>query len=163
MTGANPLHGDAIQEVFDLLDVAAKSYPVKALAYELYNDKGHAKAESTLRGELNQQPGHKLGLVTALHILERTKDFRALDRIEALFGRVAFPMPEARSGEAAPVVRLVAKLTQEFGGHMEALGAALDDGRITGEEAQTCLKELEDLIRACGRLQAHLEGIEKKP
>ena len=69
-----------MDELYDLIDSAAKRYPIKALAPEI------DKAESTLRGELNRQPEHKLGLSTALLIIEKTWDSggrEALDKIEA--------------------------------------------------------------------------------
>ena len=55
-----------MDQIIDYLDVAAKRYPIKKLAFEL--DKG----ESTLRNELTQQPGYKLGLITALNIMKKT-------------------------------------------------------------------------------------------
>ena len=84
-----------MQHVIDLLDIAAKNYPVKALAPEI------GKAESTLRNELTQQDGYKLGLLTAYQILKITKDYRALDRLERLLGRVAFSPARRHAGQHA--------------------------------------------------------------
>jgi len=139
--------------MIDLLDAAAKEYPIKALCDDL------GKAESTLRNELTQQPGYKLGLKTAVMIMKKTADLRALDCIEEMFGRVAFDIPRPKPGNMAPAMALVGRLAREFGESMQELGAAMHDGRIDTEEAHRSLKELHDVLHACLELQAHLEKI----
>ena len=141
-----------MQEIFDLLDTAAKDYPLKALAGEI------DKNEKTLRNELTQQGDFKLGITTAILIMKKTGDLRALDRIESFFNRVAFVMPEPRES-ALTVMKLAGKLSKEFGEHMVSLGAAIEDGKIARQEARTCLGELKDVIEACVRLQAYLERL----
>jgi hypothetical protein len=150
--------GDRIDEILDALDVAARNFPIKALAGEIYTGQGSSKAESTLRGELNQQPGHKLGLVTALQIMQKTKDLRALDKIEEMFERVAAPVPVETHGRASlrPVMELNSDMIKEFGHNMKALGNALKDGSIDAAEAQVCLHELKELIAGCVRLECYL-------
>ena len=101
-----------MDQIIDLLDAASKQYPIKALAPEV------GKAESTLRNELTQQEGYKLGLITTLLIMQKTGDLAALDRIEALFNRVAFVLPRSEPGNLAPLVKQVAGLSKEFGEHM---------------------------------------------
>jgi len=140
-----------MDHILDAFDIAAKSYPLKALAPEI------GKAESTLRNELTQQEGYKFGLITAVMVLQKTVDLRPLDRIEALFNRVAFDVPVPDRNKMAPMVRLAGRLTKEFGEHMGALSVALDDGHITTKEARACLKELSDVVEACLALQAYLE------
>ena len=142
-----------IEQVIDSLDIAAKSYPLKALAPEI------GKGESTLRNELSGQPGYKLGLLTALLIMKKTGDLAALDRIERMFGRVAFVLPRPERLNPAPLMRLVANVTKEFGGQLEAFSRALDDGVMTASEARECLKELLELVEACIQLQAYLEPL----
>lgn len=139
-----------MQEIIDRFDATAKAYPIKALADEL------GKAESTLRNELTRQPGYKLGLITSLLILDRTEDMTPLDVIEARYGRVAFRLP-ACTDACSPVMALVARLTKEFGEHMQELAAALDDGIISRDEAACVLKELKDVMVACLELQGYLE------
>jgi len=140
-----------MDHLLDLLDIAAKDYPIKALAPEL--DKG----ESTLRNELTQQPGYKLGLTTAILIMQKTHDLRALDEIEAKFGRVAFRIPRPESHNMQPIMKLVAKLSKEFAENMAEMSNALLDGLITEREARKCLQENEDLIKACIELKAYLQ------
>jgi hypothetical protein len=146
-------------EIYDLLDIAAKSFPLKALAGEIYTGQGTSKAESTLRGELNQQPGHKLGLVTALQIMKKTKDLRALDKIEEMFDRIAAAIPIGRpqGSPLRPIMELNADLIKEFGEELKALGNALKDGSIDDKETAVCLKELQHLIAACVRLETYLK------
>lgn len=143
-----------MDQVLDLLDSASKSHPIKALADEL------GKAESTLRNELTEQPGYKLGLRTAVLIMRKTGDLRALDRLETLFGRVAFTVPRPES-TAGPFWALEAAAVKEFGEQMEAISGALRDNRITREEARKCLKEVTETIGALARIKAHLEEVAK--
>ena len=142
-----------MQDVIDFLDVAAKNYPIKALAPDL------GKAESTLRNELTQQDGYKLGLLTVYQILKRTKDYRALDRMEILLGRVAFPLPTATHDNMPALMTLVGRLSKEFGEHMQALAKAMEDGAITKEEALECHKELMDMMVVASQLKAYLEQL----
>ena len=143
-----------MDQVLDLLDSAAKSYPLKALSDDL------GKAESTLRNELTEQPGYKLGLRTAILIMRKTADIRALDRIESLFGRLAFRIPKADCGPG-PFWALEAAAIKEFGEQMEAVSEALKDNRITKEEAKKCLKEVNNTVGALIRMKAYLETLVK--
>jgi len=140
-----------MNDVIDLLDIAAKNYPIKALANEI------GKGESTLRNELTQQPGYKHGLITAILILKKTQDLRALDRIEALFDRVAFQLPRSDSEDMKPIMELVASISKEFGENIQELAKAIEDGKVTKKEARRCHNENKDLIQVCVKLQAYLE------
>lgn len=140
-----------LDRVFDLLDSAAKSYPMKALADEI------GKGESTLRNELTEQPGYKLGLRTAILVMRRTEDLRALDGVEKMFNRIAYQIPTSTKYDMCPILRLAGKTMQEFGEHTQAVANALSDGEITRAEAETCLKELNDVLASCIELKAHLE------
>ena len=147
-----------LDEIYDLLQSAALAYPLKALVGEITTDQGSSKAESTLRGELNQQPGHKLGLVTALQIMQKTGDLRALDKIEEMFDRTAVSIPVGATGRSPlrPIMELNSDMIKEFGHNMKALGNALKDGSIDAVEAKVCLRELRELITACIRLETYL-------
>ena len=140
----------AMDCVFDLLDTAAKAYPIKALADEI------GKAESTLRNELSRQPGYKHGLHTAYLILKKTGDLRALDEIESMLGRVAFSLPKSK-GKITDLMSMTADLTKEFGEHLGAVAVAMKDKRLTPKEAETILKEVTDVIEAGIRIKAYLE------
>lgn len=140
-----------MQQVFDLLDIAAKNHPLKALAPEI------GKADPTLRNELNQVDGFKLGLVTTYQILKLTKDFRALDRLEHMLGRVAFVLPRADSADLAPLMQMVGDMTREFGEHMTILGVSMADGKLDKDEIKGCLKELTDVLDVSVKLKAYLE------
>jgi hypothetical protein len=142
-----------MDQIIDLLDAAAKRYPIKALCDEI------GKGESTLRNELTQQEGYKLGLITTILIMRKTGDLEALDRIEAMFNRAAFLLPAPDQEDVLPVMRIAADMAAEFGESLKALGDGMKDGRLTGKEAERCLKENMDLIKACVRLKAYLEGL----
>jgi hypothetical protein len=142
-----------MQDVIDLLDVSAKSYPIKALAPEI------GKAESTLRGELTQQDGYKLGLLTAFQIWKRTGDLRSLDRMEYLLGRVAFPLPTASPDNMPDLMALVGRPSKEFGDHMKEIAEAIKDGKIDKGEARKCHKELLEMMAVAAQLKAYLEQL----
>ena len=89
--------------------------------------------------------------------MRRTKDLRALDLIEEMFGRVSFLIPKHESKDEIPILRLAGKLMQEFGGYTQALASALGDGPIAGDKAAICLKELNTVLASCIELKAHLE------
>lgn len=143
-----------MQQVIDFLDIAAKNYPLKALAPDI------GKAESTLRNELTQQDGYKLGLLTTYQILKHTEDFRALDRIEKLLGRVAFSLPKAHPKDMPTLMKLMGDLSKEFGDHITCLGKAMGDGQITPKEAGQSLKELNEVMAAATLLKAYLEQLQ---
>jgi hypothetical protein len=143
-----------MQDVIDLLDIAAKSYPLKALAPDI------GKAESTLRNELTQQEGYKLGLITTYQILKYTKDYRALDRLNNLLGRVSFEIPKVAIQTDMPsLLQMMADLTIGFGEQMASMGKALSDGVINKEEAASALHDLMFLIKHAAVLKAYLEQL----
>lgn len=151
-----------MDDIIDLLDMAAKKYPMKALAPKLKGHLSPARAESTLRGELNQQSGYKLGLVTTIQIMQHTGDLSPLDKIEEIFGRVAFKLPASDAGSPAPLMKLVSRVAREFGETVEQVAEALDDGTLTPSEAEKCLKETRDLIKVTVQLEGYLDHCVKK-
>ena len=138
-------------DLIDLFDIAAKSYPLKAMAFEL------GKTDSTLRNELTQQHGFKLGILDAILIMKKSHDTRPLDTIEEYFNRVAFELPRAERKNMQPVMHYISQMSKEFGENIEQMAEAMKDGVVTSLEAKRCLKENKDLIKACVELQAYLE------
>lgn len=147
-----------MDQLIDLLDAAAKQYPIKALCDEV------GKAESTLRAELNRQPGYKLGITTAIQIMKHTRDLKALDLIEEMFNRAAFNIPDAAPRDPKPLMKMVANLSKEFSETIQSLAYSMDHKSEGGEtivktEARQCQKEVKDLIRVCIELQAYLKSL----
>ena len=145
-----------MDEINDRLDMAAKGYPIKALAPKLKTEITAAKAESTLRGELNQTAGYKLGLVTAIQIMAETGDLSALDRIEDLFGRTAFEIPRVAPGDPAPFMKLLSRLSKEFSETVQEVSSGLANDDLDADETKRCLKEVDDLIKAGIKFKATL-------
>jgi len=152
-----------MDEIYDLLDSAAKRYPMKALADDIN------KAESTLRNELNRQDGYKLGLQTAILIMRRTGDLAALDRIEALFNRTALDLPEPADIPTSPrpLVNQAAGLMKETSEALAAVSDALHPSspggeNMTAREASKCASELDDVIDVCTKLKAYCDLILKR-
>ena len=142
-----------MQDVFDLLDIAAKNYPLKALAPEI------GKADPTLRSELNQKDGFKLGLLTSFQILKITIVYRAFHRLAHMLGLVAFTLPEATPTDMPTLMQMTGDMTKEFGEHMQCLGRAMADGRLDKKEVKVCLKELTDVLDVTVKIKAYLEQL----
>lgn len=143
-----------MQDVIDATDVAAKSYPLKALASEI------GKAESTLRNELTQQEGYKLGLGTWYQILKTTQDFKPLDIFNTLLGRVSFEIPTiAISTDMPSLMQMTGDMVREFGQQMSNLGAAIADGKVDKREAGQCFRDLNTMIKHAAVLRAYLETL----
>jgi len=95
--------------------------------------------------------------VTAIQIMQHTKDLAPLDKIEAVFGRVAFRLPKASNTcSGVPLMKLVSQVTREFGEAVETVADALEDDRFTKAEAASCLKETQDLIKVAVQLEGYL-------
>jgi hypothetical protein len=142
--------------IIDYLDVAAKSYKMNKIARLVKGHLSQDRAESTLRNELNQQEKYKLGLITAIQIMQITKDLTALDVIESLFDRVAFKLPKHIDGNPSTIMKLASKLSKEFGEAIEEMGEAMEDGKLTRSERTKCLNEVRDLIKVGVELEAFL-------
>ena len=145
-SGLNEVHG-RMQNVIDMLDAAAKKYPIKALAPMLKSDVTRARAESTLRAELNQTEGYKLGLITSIMIMAKTGDVSALDEVESIFNRTAFDMPNVTPGDPAPLIDLISKLSKNFSQTIQKVAQSLSNNMLKHEETQSCIKELDDLMK----------------
>lgn len=143
--------------VLDILDVSVKKYGAKTLAPEL--NKGH----STLRNELNPnlQEQYKLGLLTAILIMKHTGDLSALDTIEEMFERVAYPLPKPDPWKPCQVMELMSIMSKEFSESLKAQADGIADGVFDKEEARNCIKENSDMIKACLKWQAYLEALLK--
>jgi len=150
---------ETLDNVIDRLDSAAKAYPLKALAPMIRGDLTASKAESTLRNELSQQPGYKLGLVTAIQIIHHTGDLAALDAIEALFNRTAWAVPDVSGADPLPVMGHVGKVSKEFADVVESCAKSLEDGRMDKMEIDRILGEVEELIVECIRFRAVLRAM----
>lgn len=152
---------ETLDNVIDRLDSAAKAYPIKALAPMIRGDLTASKAESTLRNELTQQPGYKLGLVTAIQILHHTGDLAALDAIETLFHRTAWVVPDVSGADPLPMMGHVGRLAKEFSDVVASAVAAMEDGRVAQEESDQLLREVEELIVECIRFKAVLRAMRR--
>ena len=152
-----------LDQVIDQLDASAKAYPIKALAPEIRGDLTASKAESTLRTELNQQPGYKLGLVTAIQIMARTGDLSPLDTIETLFNRTALAVPEVDATDPVPVMAKAGRLSKEFSDVITLAAEAMSDGQLDAKEAALLTKEVDDLLTVCVHFKALLKQVRTAP
>jgi len=160
---------DTIKSATDQIDVLAKMYPMKALAIDL-RGADDPRAESTLRAELNGQPGYKLGGSTFVAIMDlatkhpdhrvREMALAALDTIEAHFGRVAYQVPVIEhQGDPLPVLAHVARISKEFSEAVNAASDAMADGRVDAHEAVLMRAEAVELRDAIIRMIAMLDHL----
>jgi len=147
---------EGMDEVYDLLDVAAKVFGCKALAGDI------DKPYSTLRNELARQPHYKLGLSTALAIMARTGDMAPLRAICRMFGLLCFEVPRAEPCNPIPFIKMVASTSKSFGTAVSCLGDALEDGKITHAEAKACRTLSDALVEEVLRLREYLDRTEKQ-
>lgn len=141
-----------MDELFDILDSAAKQYPIKKLAMEL------GKAESSLRNELTQQNGYKLGMITAINIMLKTGELKPLKMIGAMFGLIFYQKPKSILANPVSLIKHISSLSGEFGKTVRALGTAMEDGEVTEDERKRCLEKTDELIKACLKLEAALNN-----
>lgn len=153
------------ERIFAQIRIAVDAYKRSSMASDLNME------YSTLSNELNpnESSSHaKLGFLTALGILENTQGsfaseqskqagLMAMDLIEEGLGRVAFPIPASRAENLAPIIKLVAVLSKEFGETVQAFAQTIKDEKITKKEARECIKETADLIKVCVEFQANLK------
>lgn len=153
-----PALHEHLDTILDRLDAAAKAYPIKALAPLIRGDLTPSKAESTLRNELSQQPGYKLGIITAIQIILRTGNLSALDAIEELFGRTAWVVPTIEKADPVPVMAMAAQLAREFARTIEETSDAVADGNLGDAERETIIGRLDALQIQCIRFKAMLQA-----
>ncbi|MFH1618445.1 MAG: phage regulatory CII family protein [bacterium] len=144
-----------MDRVLELLDAAAKKKGMQEVAGIIYPHLKMDSAAGRLYNELAEINTYKLGLRTALQIMKITGDLEALDRIEAIFNRVAFVLP--RPGDGLPMMEMVSRMSKEFGESVAVLAEGMRDGKLTRKERSAGVKELVDLVRICMKLKAYLE------
>jgi hypothetical protein len=114
-----------------------------------------------LSRQLNpDDPGAKIGIEDFVYFTAVT-DFEPLNYIEETFGRTAFFIPRLNADDPAPIMKLVAKISKEFGETVQEVAKALEDGVLDKKEIQRCRKENNDLIKACVEMNAYLEALDE--
>lgn len=155
-------------EVLNQIKASVFAYGLKAMASDL------DKPYSTLSNELREAEYAKLGFNTGLSIIEhahapyapahsRDAAVMALDMVEEALGRVAFRIPDPPSDRQAPeIMRIISDLGKEFSEAIQAMAKAIEDGRVSRQEAKKCLKENRDLLKACLQIDHYLQRLERE-
>ena len=146
----------SIDRAIELLDSAAKKKGIKELTSQIYP---HLKIDnSRLYNELAERNDYKLGFRTALQIMLVTGDLDALDKIEAMFNRVAFCLPGTKDQVEVELVKVTSEMAEVFGKTMEALANTLNKKEPLGlDEARKVFKANKQLMEVCVKLQAYTE------
>ena len=144
-------NGIDVENVLNLIDGAAKSYPLKKITSII------GKPYSTLANELSNQPGYKLGLITALQIVQTSGDYRAIDEIEKGFGRVAINLPDPEYSNHG-IHQLVMMEIEAFGNLISETEKSLMDGILTKREKKDLGEKGYRLMQTIG---AFLSAVER--
>lgn len=91
------------------------------------------RSESSLYKAANPMESHRFHLENLPILIHETGDFAILDQIEALFGRVAFVMPQAQGG-LREIVEAQAKAIKEFSDYLSKVAEAVQDGQVSAAE-----------------------------
>lgn len=147
----------ALQDVYDGLELAAKTYGLKRLASDV------DKSYSALANELSRQQGYKLGLSTVALILDRTLDMRPLEQLCEIFEHRAVQIPKLARPitpfcGAVDLLKSLSTMSLEFAHTSEVFARALADGKMTDGERILCRKEVDELMEACMWVKLWLEG-----
>lgn len=117
------------------------------------------KGYSTLMNEVNGAiEGHKFGVLHLIPLMEATGSTRALDYLAGAMGAVVIRLPRPGQG-GATTERDAMTAVREFGSLMATVGAALDDGRITGEERRRIVRAGYDALQAIMTLLKRVEEL----
>lgn len=115
---------------------------------------------SSLQRILNPHDPYDLGVCKLVSFIDATQDFSLLDHIEARLGRVAVKI-NGKGKEKMDAVGLC-RFVKETSEALHTVSEALEDGKVTREEARKCSKELMDMVQvAMNLMQACSEIVEK--
>lgn len=156
------------QKIVDQFKILAMAYGLKVMANDL------DKAYSSLANELDERDWAKLGLRTALSMLEQVLIINPrseqammaanniLDMISNGFGRISYVIPTDIGDKGlVQTIRLIADLSREYAGDIECLADALVDGKMTDKEACECQQKNRELIKAALLIELHLNHLSR--
>ena len=153
------------EELVNQFKILAMSYGLKVMANDL------DKAYSSLANELDEREWAKLGLRTAISMLEQVlivnpKSKQAtmaarqiLSMLAAGFNLIAYEIPAAPKGSATDAMHLISAMSKEFADNIRALAESLSDGRLSDREVDKCRMENRELIKACLRIEYYLNDM----
>ena len=128
---------DAIREILENSPI-----PTRALAEEL------GISYSYLMNAGNpDQPDFKLPARLIIPLTRLTGNFAAVDYIEQSLGRTAFPLPK-KSGDLKQIQAELLDTVNRFGRLVQDTTEALEDRRITRDEAAQLERDVHELVSA---------------
>jgi hypothetical protein len=93
------------------------------------------KNHNSLNAEVAGIGSAKLGLLDAVKMTLRAKDFRILDAFNAVCGRMSIPLPEMLDVEGDDCMRALAESTREYSELVSTTCSSLaDDGWVSDNE-----------------------------
>jgi len=109
------------------------------------------KSDSSLYKAASPMENHKIHLENLPILIHETGDFAILNEMEALFGRVAFAMPQPRA-DLNKVVDEQCRAIKEFSEYLSEVAQAVADGHVS-------LAELAAVEKECSETMAQLAAL----
>ncbi|WP_249938093.1 phage regulatory CII family protein [Variovorax sp. 3P27G3] len=111
------------------------------------------KNHNTLNAEVAGVGSAKLGLLDAVKMTLRSRDFRILDAFNAVCGRMSIPLPEMLDVEGDDCMRALADSTREYSELVAATCSSLaDDGCVSDNELLQLQTEAGQVIQSINAL-----------
>jgi len=158
--------------IFTLYQSAVTKLGVKTLAHELKKSDKTIYAEMSLENlstyleiiqnydDLNGKPSYlpKLGLVDFLIGLFETRDLSPLKSINENFGLGTFNLPKSQMGRI-DFLEALQRINKEYSEGIHETLCAIQDEKVSADEAKKCSKELMDAINELSNLKAYYDSI----
>lgn len=113
------------------------------------------KNHNTLNAEVAGIGTAKLGLLDAVKMTLRARDFRILDAFNAVCGRMSIPLPEGLDIEGNDCMRALAEASREYSDLVaKTCSSLVDDGMVSDNELVSIQTEAGHAISAINGLVA---------
>lgn len=80
-------------------------------------------------------------LAVFIGIWKRAKPIGVLKKFASWSNCIVVPLPEIKNSQASTITRQISKNLKEFSEYIDQIGTAIEDGRISTEEAEKIKKE----------------------
>lgn len=115
------------------------------------------KSVETLRKELSNASGYKLGLLDVIRMMTRSGDLRIADAIEAELGRFALPLPDTPLPVAdEDLAAHLVVMSREFGEVLQEVAVRAADGDISDRDLRAVQEQVGHLVAASDGLMRYL-------
>lgn len=143
--------------IIDAAHMIGHDYPGGAGALAVRMGIGHVVFNNKLNPN---NTTHHLTLVESLRMQQLAQRYDILFAMAEACGFICIPAEQQDSTEG--VDQQLAKLCKEAGEYIATVGAAIEDGRITGAEVKRCETELSHLLNQAQAIQKQITAMRGK-